>query len=82
MLQSNSNSYWSQWIWQNYSHYCIPVIKQQFTDGFIFVELGPQAPDPSIKLCQLYHLLTGENLISSDTNYAEQEIEKVVLELY
>ena len=59
-----------------------PVIKQQFTDGFIFVELGPQAPDPSIKLSQLYHLLTGENLTSADANYAEQEIDKVVSELY
>ena len=36
------------------------VVKKHFVDGFIFIELGPQAPDPSVKLNQLYHLLTGE----------------------
>ena len=50
------------------------VLKQYFTDGFLFVELGPQATDPSIKLSQLYHLLTDQYLKQSDINYAEQEI--------
>ena len=59
-----------------------PVVKQRFTDGFVFVELGPQASDPSIKLSQLYHLLTGKNLASGDINYAEQEIEQLVAESY
>lgn len=59
-----------------------PVIKEQFTDGFIFVELGPQASDPSNKLNQLYHLLTGKKLNPGNTNYAEQEILQVVAECY
>ena len=41
-------------------HYA--VLKEHFTDGFVFIELGPQATDPSIKLSQIYHLLTGETL--------------------
>ena len=51
-----------------------PVVKQHFTDGFVFVELGPQANDPSIKLSQLYHLLTGQYLKQGDINHAEHEI--------
>ena len=51
-----------------------PHVKEQFTDGFVFIELGPQATDPSIKLSQLYHLLTGEYLKQCDINHAEQEI--------
>ena len=39
-----------------------PLVKKQFTDGFLFIELGAQASDPSVKLCRLYHLLTGERL--------------------
>ena len=50
------------------------VLKQHFTDGFLFVELGPQATDPSIKLSQLYHLLTDQHLKQGDINHAEQEI--------
>jgi len=44
------------------------------------VELGPQATDPSIKLSQLYHLLTGEYLKHGDINHAEQEIKKLTVE--
>ena len=29
------------------------IVKEQFTDGFVFIELGPQPTDPSIKLNQL-----------------------------
>ena len=54
------------------------LIQSQFTDGFIFVQLGPQSSDPSIKLAQLYHLLTGEDLKSADANYAEQEINQLI----
>ncbi|XP_065889566.1 uncharacterized protein [Dysidea avara] len=54
-----------------------PIIKQQFTNGVVFVELGPRACDPSVKLSQLYHLLTGSQLNSGDTNYAEQEIQQL-----
>ena len=37
-----------------------PPIMEHFTDGFLFIELGPQATDPSIKLREIYHLLSGE----------------------
>ena len=56
-------------------HY--PVVKDHFTDGFVVIELGPQATDPSIKLSQNYHLLTGEYLKHRDINYAEQEIRQL-----
>ena len=39
-------------------HYT-PII-EAFTDGFLFIELGPQATDPSIKLKEIYNLLAGE----------------------
>jgi len=51
-------------------------IKEQFTDGIVFIELGPQATDPSMKLSQIYHLLTGEYLKQGDINHAEQEIKQ------
>ncbi|XP_065894594.1 uncharacterized protein [Dysidea avara] len=54
-----------------------PVIKEQFKDGVVFIELGPQATDPSMKLSQLYHLLTGQYLKQGDINYAEQEINEL-----
>ena len=54
-----------------------PVIKEKFKDGVVFVELGPQATDPSMKLCQLYHLLTGQNLGRGDINHAELEINQL-----
>ena len=56
-------------------HHCI--VKEQFTDGFVFIELGPQATDPSIKLSQSYHLLTGEYLKQCDINHAKQEINQL-----
>ena len=57
-------------------------VKEQFTDGFVFIELGPQATDPSVKLSQLYHLLTGEYLKQSDINLAEQEINQLTSDYY
>ena len=57
-------------------------MKEQFTDGFVFIELGPQATDPNVKLVQLYHLLTGDNLKHGDINYAEQEIKKLTNDYY
>ena len=59
-----------------------PDVKEQFTDGFIFIELGPQATDSSIKLSQLYHLLTGEYLKQCDINHAEQEINQLTSDYY
>ena len=61
-------------------HY--PIVKEQFTDGFVFIELGPQATDPSIKLSQLYHLLTGQYLKQHDINHAEQEITQLTSDYY
>ncbi len=29
-----------------------PIVKENFADGFVFIELGPQATDPSVKLSQ------------------------------
>ena len=58
------------------------ILQEQFTDGFVFIELGPQATDPSIKLSQLYHLLTGEYLKQCDINHAEQEINQLTSNYY
>ena len=54
-----------------------PLAVENFPDGFVFVELGPQATDPSMKLSQLYHLLTGQYLKQGDINHAEQEINQL-----
>jgi len=54
-----------------------PVIKEQFKDGVVFIELGPQATDPSMKLSHLYHLLTGQYLKPGDVNHAGQEINQL-----
>ena len=35
-----------------------PLIKKMFTDGFMFINLGPQSVDPNMKLSNIYHLLT------------------------
>ncbi|XP_065914506.1 uncharacterized protein [Dysidea avara] len=48
-----------------------PSIKEKFADGFVFIELGPQAQDPSIKLKGLYNLLTDNQC---DVNVAEPKI--------
>jgi len=48
-----------------------PLIKKQFKDGIIFIELGPQATDPSMKLKGLYNLLTDKQC---DVNTVEQKI--------
>ena len=55
------------------------VIKKQFTDGFIFIELGPQAADPSIKLRAIYNLLTDEQC---DINVVEQKINQLTSDYY
>jgi len=51
-----------------------PVIKEQFTDGVVFIELGPQATDPSMKLKGLYNLLTDKHC---DVNIVEQQINQL-----
>ena len=50
------------------------IINEQFTDGFVFIELGPQATDPSIKLRAIYNLLTDEQC---DINVVEQKINQL-----
>ena len=54
-----------------------PIVREHFTDGFVFIELGSQASDPGMKLTQLYHLLTGEYLKTCDLILAEQEIQQL-----
>ena len=51
-----------------------PVIKEQFKDGVVFIELGPQATDPSMKLKGLYNLLSDEQC---DVNVIEQQINQL-----
>ena len=55
------------------------VIKKQFTDGFVFIELGPQAIDPSIKLRAIYNLLTDEQC---DINVVEKKIYQLTSDYY
>ena len=55
------------------------VIEKQFTDGFVFIELGPQATDPSIKLRAIYNLLTDEQC---DINVVEQKINQLTNDYY
>ena len=59
-----------------------PLVKKQFKDGFLFIELGPQATDSSIKLTRLYHLLTGEDLKQGDINHVKLEILGLVSNYY
>ena len=59
-----------------------PLVKKQFTDGFLFIELGAQATDPSVKLCRLYHLLTGEHLRQGDINHAASEVQGLISNHY
>ena len=51
-----------------------PVIKEHFTDGVVFIELGPQATDPTMKLKGLYYLLTNQQC---DVNVVEQKINQL-----
>ena len=55
------------------------LIREHFTDGFLFIELGPQATDPSIKLKAIYKLLSNEDC---DINVVEQKINQLTDEYY
>ena len=55
------------------------VVNKHFTDGFVFIELGPQATDPSIKLRDIYNLLTGERC---GINVIEQKINHLISDYY
>ena len=54
-------------------------MNNHFTDGFVFIELGPQATDPSIKLRDIYNLLTGEQC---GLNVVEQKINQLTSDYY
>ena len=54
-------------------------MNKYFTDGFVFIELGPQATDPSIKLRDIYNLLTGEQC---GINVIEQKINQLTSDYY
>ena len=56
-----------------------PVVKNYFTDGFLFIELGPQATDPDIKLRGIYNLLTDEQC---DINVVQQKILQLTCDYY
>ena len=56
-----------------------PIVHNQFTDGFLFIELGPQATDASIKLRALYSLLTDQQC---DINVVEQKVNQLTWEYY
>ncbi|XP_065907106.1 uncharacterized protein [Dysidea avara] len=56
-----------------------PVVKEKFTDGFLFIELGPNATDPTVKLRAIYSLLTDEQC---DINVVEQKIKQVTSNYY
>ena len=56
-----------------------PLVKEQFTDGFVFIELGPQASDPSIKLKAVYNLLTDEHC---DITVVEQTLKQLTNDYY
>ena len=56
-----------------------PIIHNQFTDGFLFIELGPQAPDANIKLRALHNLLTDQQC---DINVVEQKVNQLTREYY
>ena len=58
-------------------HY--PVVNKHFTDGFVFIELGPQATDPSIKLRDIYNLLSGEQC---GINIVIQKINQLTSDYY
>ena len=58
-------------------HY--PIVNNHFTDGFVFIELGPQATDPSIKLRDVCNLLTGEQC---GINVVKQKINQLMTNYY
>lgn len=53
-----------------------PLIKEKFTCGVLFVELGLQVVNPVIKLNEIYLELSGKN--NKNINNAEAEIKKIV----
>ena len=58
-------------------HYA--VVNKHFTDGFVFIELGPQATDPNIKLRDICNLLSGEQC---GINIVIQKINQLTSDYY
>ena len=56
-----------------------PHVTKEFTDGFIFIKLGPQPPAPNVKLRAIYNLLTDKQC---DINVAEQKINQLISDYY
>ena len=56
-----------------------PIVLNQFTDGFLFIELGPQATDARVKLRAVYNLLTDQQC---DINVVEQKVNQLTWEYY
>ena len=56
-----------------------PLVQKQFTDGFVFIELGQQAPDPSVKLKATYRLLANEQC---DIMFVELKIKQLTSDYY
>ena len=56
-----------------------PIVHNQFTDGFLFIELGPQAADASTKLRAIYNLLTDQ---LCDINVVEQKVIQLTWKYY
>ena len=56
-----------------------PVVRDHFTAGFLFIELGPQALNLNIKLRAICNLLTDKKC---DINIAEQQINQLTSGYY
>ena len=52
-----------------------PFVQKKFTYGVLFVELGPQATDPMIKLNEIYFELVGKQ--NKNINNVEAEIKEI-----
>ena len=57
-------------------------VQEQFTDGFVFIELGPKATDLGRILCQLYHLLTDRDLKPGDVNAVAKKVKQITIKFF
>jgi len=58
------------------------ITKQYFSDGFVTVELGPNAPDPRSNLKHLYRCLSHGARVDGDVNSIAQCIHTLIVENY
>ena len=59
-----------------------PVVRKKFTHGFVFINLGPKAIDPMLKLRSCYRLLTNDSELQCDLNVADQKIKQLTSNFY